>query len=75
MKICLKCLNDLSVDHFNKDNSRKDGLTIYCKDCLKLIRDTNKDSFKEKYDKDYYKIINDNRKDYLKSYYEKKKQI
>lgn len=33
MKTCKKCLRHLAESSFHKDNSRKDGLRIYCKDC------------------------------------------
>ena len=72
MKICKKCLSTKDLYEFTIDKSKKDNLTIYCKDCQKLIRESNKDKYS--FDKDYYKKINDNRKDYHKLYYQNKKK-
>lgn len=36
MKKCSKCNIEKSLDRFNKDKSRKDGLNTSCKDCGKL---------------------------------------
>ncbi len=35
MKICSKCKTEKSLDQFNKDSRRKDGLTYYCKLCVR----------------------------------------
>ncbi len=35
-KICLKCNSQKHLNAFQKDRSRKDGLTAYCKDCKKI---------------------------------------
>jgi hypothetical protein len=35
MKQCLKCNENKNVEEFYKDKSKKDNLTIYCKDCCK----------------------------------------
>jgi len=72
MKLCKKCLSSKDESEFGNDKSKKDNLTIYCKDCLKNIREGNKGKYS--FDKDYYKNINDNRKQYLKSYYEENKE-
>jgi len=32
-KLCTRCLNLLSVDLFNRDKNKKDGLQTQCKDC------------------------------------------
>jgi hypothetical protein len=72
MKICKKCLSNKNESEFTIDNSKKDKLTIYCKDCLKSIRQTNKEKYN--FSKDYYKKINEERKDYLKSYYQSHKE-
>jgi len=72
MKLCKKCLSSKDESEFGNDKSKKDKLTIYCKDCLKNIREENKGKYS--FDKDYYKNVNDNRKDYLKSYYQDNKE-
>lgn len=72
MKLCKKCLASKDMSEFGNDKSKKDKLTIYCKDCLKNIREDNKGKYS--FDKDYYKNVNDNRRDYLKSYYEENKE-
>jgi len=82
MKICKKCLNPKDESEFGVDKSKKDGISIYCKDCLKLIRE----KYKGKYDhNEYYEKYKDKRKEYyqenkerIKEYYqdniEKKKE-
>jgi hypothetical protein len=72
MKLCRKCLASKDISEFGNDKSKKDKLTIYCKDCLKQIREDNKGKYS--FDKDYYKNVNDNRREYLKSYYEENKE-
>lgn len=52
MKICTKCKISKQLSEYNKEKSRKDGLTTHCKSCLK-IKDqkwykTNIDSIKNK---------------------------
>jgi hypothetical protein len=71
MKVCKKCFLDLNEDQFNLDKSRVDQLTIYCKTCLKKIRELNKTRYD--FGKDYYKAVNNNRKEYHKNYYRNKK--
>lgn len=41
-KICSKCKKELPIEMFYKDETRLDGLRIYCKDCnrIKDIRNT-----------------------------------
>lgn len=34
MKTCSRCKIEKSLDQFNKDSSRKDGLTFHCKTCV-----------------------------------------
>ena len=72
MKLCKKCLASKDISQFGNDKSKKDNLTIYCKDCLKQIREENKGKYS--FDKDYYKNVNQERKDYLKSYYQENKE-
>lgn len=72
MKLCKKCLTSKDMSEFGNDKSKKDNLTIYCKDCLKNIRENNKGKYS--FNKDYYKNINEERKEYLKSYYQENKE-
>ena len=37
MKICTKCKDLKSLDKFNKDKSKKDGLCSSCKGCQKIL--------------------------------------
>lgn len=37
-KICNKCKNTLSISEFNKDSSRKDGLSSRCRACKSIDR-------------------------------------
>ena len=50
MKICSYCDCSKTLDAFGIDRSKKDGLTIYCKDCSKkkssVYRQQNPDKFK-----------------------------
>lgn len=34
MKTCRDCKQELPLDRFNKDNSKRDKLCLYCKDCV-----------------------------------------
>jgi hypothetical protein len=72
MKLCKKCLASKDLSDFTIDNSKKDNLTIYCKDCQKSIREKNKSKYS--FNKDYYKNVNEERKEYLKSYYQDNKE-
>lgn len=36
-KVCRKCNEEKDICNFNKDKKRKDGLTVYCKSCQKLM--------------------------------------
>jgi hypothetical protein len=37
MKICTKCKEEKSIDNFSSKKSSKDGLFIYCKNCVRKI--------------------------------------
>jgi hypothetical protein len=83
MKICKKCLNSKNESEFTLDKSKKDNLTIYCKDCQKLKREKYKGTFdhneyyQEKYKdkrKEYYQDNKDKRKEYYQDNIEKKKE-
>ncbi|MGI9460164.1 MAG: hypothetical protein ACR2NF_09215 [Pirellulales bacterium] len=46
-KACSKCKEEKPVEAFAKDKSRKDGKTVYCKDCHGLYRKNNKKKIAE----------------------------
>jgi RNase P subunit RPR2 len=78
MKICKKCLNPKDESEFTLDKSKKDNLTIYCKDCQKIKREKYKGTFDHnKYyqekNKDKKKIYYQNNKERIKQYYIDKK--
>lgn len=62
-KVCTKCQRVLSVDSFNKDKNRADGLYPVCKECRKIESRKYYESYKDK--------IIKNRK----SYYENNKDL
>lgn len=59
----------LKVDEFGKDSSRKNGLQVYCKSCMKMKSERYKD-MKSTYSKNYYnknkEVIADRQRDYIK---------
>jgi len=61
IKICSCCKIEKSLTDFSVDNSKKDGLNIYCRDCTgikyKEIKKKNPERIKEK-DKRNYQTIN-----------------
>ena len=66
MKICNKCKTEKEFVKFTKDKKKKDGLNIYCIDCVKEIRIKNKEKLKN-YDKEYRRLNIEKRKEYEKS--------
>lgn len=46
-KVCKKCGQELPVEYFGKNNSTKDGLQIYCKDCQKALVKKSRERNKE----------------------------
>lgn len=76
MKICTKCKIKKSLDYFNKDNSRKDGLSYKCIFCYKqdnLKRyEIKKDQIKSK-SKEWNKNNKEKNKASWKIYYSKNK--
>lgn len=53
-KLCNKCNTTKDITEFRKDKSKKDGLTIYCKECLKQYENNP--------------ITKQNKKEYMKKY-------
>lgn len=52
-KICCRCGRELPFSEFNKDKSRKDGLSNWCKDCYKQYKKERKEEIAE-YFKQWY---------------------
>lgn len=50
MKTCGKCKQDKELSEFHKDNTRKDKLHPYCKECLNQMRRDNREFKKVKQD-------------------------
>jgi len=53
VKTCNDCKQELPVTHFNKDNSKKDKLCLYCKECISK----RNDAFQKRhrgYSREYY---------------------
>src|SRR6266702_1067521 len=46
MKKCTRCKKEKLIECFGKDKSRKNGLNVYCKECVKEIRAKNKQNIK-----------------------------
>ena len=49
MKICGKCRQEKDLSEFSKNSGRKDGLSGYCKPCMKISR-------RKHYDENYLKV-------------------
>lgn len=47
MKTCTKCNQEKSLDSFNKDKTRKDGLFPHCRSCTSLYKKVHRESHKE----------------------------
>jgi hypothetical protein len=52
-KICSKCILEKKLNDFPKDKSRPDGHYVYCKECRKILYQSNSVSINEK-SKIYY---------------------
>jgi len=76
MKTCTKCKVKKDFNDFYKFKLRKDGLTIYCKDChkkkVKNYKEDNKEKLKEN-SKAYYQENKDLLKQRTKKYREENK--
>jgi len=76
IKTCLKCKEDKQLSMFSKNASKKDGLNIYCKDCLKIqkakYRSNPKYKAKElEYSKQYRLKTIEAHKEYMKAWHKK----
>ena len=52
-KICSKCKIVKTFNEFHKNNSKKDGLQEFCKECRKLLTQKNKENLID-YKKNWY---------------------
>lgn len=52
-KLCIQCKQEKPTENFNKWKLGKDGLGSWCKQCLKLERDSKKEHYRE-YRQEYY---------------------
>lgn len=48
MKKCSECLETLSLEAFNKNKAKKDGLGSVCRSCMKVLRKAHYESNKSK---------------------------
>jgi hypothetical protein len=78
MKKCPKCKIEKINTEFSKNKSCKDGLSVYCKSCVKIYAQINKEKiakYKAEYRiqhaqeiKEYFDSIKEERKEYKKQY-------
>jgi hypothetical protein len=70
-KVCACCKEEKNIDCFNKEQTRKDGLGVYCRECLHDKYMANRDNriatVKRRYDKKCDEIKSYNRERYHKS--------
>jgi hypothetical protein len=70
MKLCKKCHSSKDESEFTFDKNKKDELSIYCKDCQKLIREKYKGKYNyEELYKDKRKQNYEENKEKIKEYY------
>lgn len=50
-KACPRCQEVMASSYFNKDKTRSDGLTTYCKKCTKIRRDEYRNRDRERFNK------------------------
>ncbi len=63
MKKCYKCKKYSCLNNFHKNRSKKDGLSLYCKECKK-IQDKKYSKNKKRYNSSYYLSHKEEYKDY-----------
>ena len=66
-KICSKCKIEFGIDSFNKDSSRRDGLSYICKKCAIIKKNTYINNNKEKVILSYKKYREKNKERILKN--------
>jgi len=72
-KICSKCNVEKQVNNFCKRKTSKDGLNLWCKDCVKEYAENNKEVL-TKYQKDIYQKNRDERLKSQKIYAQEHKE-
>lgn len=70
MKVCSKCGEEKSVEEFNKNSAKKDGLCLYCKACIRLYTLEHKDA-KRQYNLEHKEELANKKK----VWYQKNKDI
>ena len=71
IKYCTKCKIEKSLSEFGKNKSKEDGLTYWCKKCLKKYREENKEKIREYGQRNYKnhkEEIRINQKQYNKNF-------
>lgn len=74
-KKCSKCKENKSLDSFDKDSSKSDGLLSFCKSCRKSYRLQNLDKINSKGRQYYHKNIERNREKQNNRYSEIRKEV
>lgn len=72
MKKCIRCGKELPISNFNKDSSKKDGLSSYCRSCMKEKRDVTKEE-RNKRRREYYKLNRNHVRDQNRKYQQEHK--
>jgi hypothetical protein len=70
-KICSKCKKIKSIEDFNKDRTKKDGLRSSCKKCTQILNrqyHINNIEVRNKKSREYYKKNEEKLKEYQKEY-------
>jgi hypothetical protein len=61
MKTCSMCKRDLPLSEFGSDASRRDGVTVYCKECVskrnKSAKGRNTPSRRKKWGESVYNYL------------------
>jgi len=72
-KTCSKCKETKDVGEFHKNKTRKDGLKVYCKSCIKAYKEANKEEIAE-YQKAYREASKEKIAEQRKTYREANKE-
>ncbi len=73
MKLCIRCNVEQDTANFYKDNSKKDLLNIYCKECHRKRNKDNRDKQNE-YWREYRKANLEKRRETGRDYYHRNKE-